>query len=94
MSANAIESPTRVWVATQNGNVYRTDFSGGTWHAVVPVTVPAAGYISDLLVVPGTPTQMWVTFSSPQPTPVMRSQDGALTFERAGSAPTGEGSAR
>lgn len=79
-TAISIESPTRIWVATENGNVFRTDLVGTTWQAVVPATVPAAAYISDILAVPGAPTQLWVTFSAPQPSPVVRSQDGGATW--------------
>lgn len=79
-SAISIPSPTRVYVGTTLGNVYRIDQSGTTWQAAVALTQPRAGFVSDLLADPYNPNRIWVTYSTIGGGHVFRTDNAGATW--------------
>jgi len=80
-SALAIQSTTRVLAGTNQGQVFRIDFSGGAWQAPVALTTPRAGFVSDLEVDPTNPSRLWATYSTLGGTGhVFRSDNGGTTW--------------
>jgi photosystem II stability/assembly factor-like uncharacterized protein len=77
-SALAIPTETRVLVGTIQGDVLRIEFANGDWSEPTPLTRPANGWISDLLVDPNSPERYWATFS--RPGAVLRSDDAGVTW--------------
>jgi photosystem II stability/assembly factor-like uncharacterized protein len=86
-SALAIPTPTRIYVGTEKGRVYRLDLTGGVWSNPVPLARPvtAKAFISDILVDPTNPNRIWVTYSSIASGTVggrvFRSDDGGTSWQ-------------
>ncbi len=80
--ASALAAPTtsRIYVGTIAGDVFRIDFSGGSWQAPVQLTRPRAGFVSDFLVDPTNPNRLWATYSTLAGGHVFRSDDGGATW--------------
>jgi photosystem II stability/assembly factor-like uncharacterized protein len=79
-TALAIASSTRAYAGTNNGNVYRIEFSGGSWQPPVALTRPRVGFVSDLLVDASNPNRLWATYSSLTGGHVYRSDDAGTTW--------------
>ncbi|MFZ0063736.1 MAG: hypothetical protein WAL47_17015 [Pyrinomonadaceae bacterium] len=63
-SAMVIPNPTRIYVGTENGRIYRIDSVAGAWSNPVLVGRPASGFVSDILVDQTNPNRLWATYSS------------------------------
>ena len=63
-SAMVIPNPTRIYVGTDTGRIYRLDLEGTTWSNPVSLGRPSAGFVSDVLVDQTNSTRLWVTYSS------------------------------
>jgi len=82
-AALAIPTPTRIYVGTSLGHIFRVDFGGVSWGAPVVLTRPAAGFISDLLAHPTDPQRIYATYSglsNPGGAHVFRSDDGGQSW--------------
>jgi photosystem II stability/assembly factor-like uncharacterized protein len=84
-TALAIPTATRVYVGTNSGNIYRTDFSSGVWQAAVQLARPRAGFVSDLLVDPIDPNRIWATYSNIGGSHVFRSDDSGTSWNEVSS---------
>jgi photosystem II stability/assembly factor-like uncharacterized protein len=88
-SALAIPTADRVYAATEQGRIYRTDYAAGSWSAAAFVGQPRAGYTSDICVDPGNANRLWVTYSYISGSHVFRSDDGGATWvDVSGGLPT------
>jgi photosystem II stability/assembly factor-like uncharacterized protein len=80
-SALVIQSVTRIYAGTNQGQIFRIDFSGGAWQAPVALTTPRVGFVSDLEVDPANPSRLWATYSTLAGTGhVFRSDNGGTTW--------------
>jgi photosystem II stability/assembly factor-like uncharacterized protein len=82
-SAVAASTPSRVYVGTNAGRVFRIDFASGAWQAPAALTRPAAGYLSDLFVDPTNASRLYVSYTSGINGRVFRSDDGGASWIRA-----------
>ena len=79
-SALCIPTPTRVFVGTTRGRLFRLDLVGKTWHST-KLTRPVIGNVSDILVDPAHEDSIFITFSSTKTkSHVFRSDDGGLNW--------------
>lgn len=80
-SALAIPNGDRVYLATNDGQVFRSVWNGTAWPAFVALATPrAAAYASSLFVDPGNLNRMWATYSTIGGGHVFRSDDGGATW--------------
>ncbi len=80
-SAIAIPNPSRVYVGTLRGRIYRIDFDDGAWSAPVFLGEPVAGFIGDLLADPSNPNRIFVAYqSSATASHVFRSDNAGLNW--------------
>jgi photosystem II stability/assembly factor-like uncharacterized protein len=63
-SAMVIPTPTRIYVGTMKGRIYRIDLVNNAWSDPVFVGSPVGGAVSDMLVDQTNPNRLWVTYSS------------------------------
>jgi photosystem II stability/assembly factor-like uncharacterized protein len=79
-SALCIPKPTRIFVGTTRGRLFRLDRVGQTWHSI-KLKRPVIGNVSDILVDPTDEDKIFITFSSSKTTShVFRSDDGGLSW--------------
>ena len=79
-SALCIPKPTRIFVGTTRGRLFRLDLVGQTWRST-KLTRPVIGNISDILVDPTHEDRLFVTLSSSKTkSHVFRSDDGGLSW--------------
>src|SRR5207247_1195918 len=76
----AVPTSAQVYVGTEDGAVFRVNFTGGTWQAAVALGTPRPGFMSDLLVDPSNANRLWGTFSSTGGSHVFRSDNGGTTW--------------
>jgi photosystem II stability/assembly factor-like uncharacterized protein len=64
--ATAIAVPRHdlIYVSTDEGNIFRIEFSENQWPAPTILTQPAKGVITDLIVDPTNGKRLWVTYSN------------------------------
>lgn len=76
-----IPSADKVYVGTTDGQIYRSQWTGSAWGALVVLSQPRAGaYLSDLYVNPNNPQSIWVTSRSLGGGRVFTSNDGGTTW--------------
>ncbi|HYJ89140.1 MAG TPA: hypothetical protein VEW46_23940 [Pyrinomonadaceae bacterium] len=63
-SSMVVPNPSRIYVGTDSGRVYRLDLVGTTWSTPVSLGRPSAGFVSDVLVDQTNPNRLWITYSS------------------------------
>ena len=84
-SALAVPNGDSVWVATEDGRIFRTSWTGSTWQALAALASPRAGaYISDLLV-DSSGLTIWATIRAFGGGRVFVSSDGGATWTDRGA---------
>jgi photosystem II stability/assembly factor-like uncharacterized protein len=63
-SAMVIPVPTRIYVGTMKGRIYRIELVNNEWANPIFVGAPVSGAVSDILVDQTNPNRLWVTYSS------------------------------
>jgi hypothetical protein len=63
-SAMVIPVPTRIYVGTMKGRIYRIELVNNAWANPIFVGAPVGGAVSDILVDQTNPNRLWVTYSS------------------------------
>jgi photosystem II stability/assembly factor-like uncharacterized protein len=62
-SALTMPSPTRIYVGTTDGRMFRLDLSAGNWTRT-QLSKAMTGYVSDILVDPTNPNRIFITYQS------------------------------